>query len=192
MLPSHDEAHRAVAARLSPAALAHSERVAETAAAIAKAYGMDPDAARVAGLLHDWHRETPGEELLARARELGIPVTDVDESVTYLLHGPVAARDLAEVFPGIAEDITAAVGAHTYGSVSMTPLAKIVYVADVLEPGRRHARAEALREQVGVMSLDRLFAATYAASVRHLVDTGRRIHPHTVAVWNRHVAGDRP
>ncbi len=52
-----DAIERALAARLSDAAFAHSVRTAETAENLAAVYGVDPELARVAGLLHDWDRE---------------------------------------------------------------------------------------------------------------------------------------
>lgn len=184
MFPSYDEALVLLAARLSERALAHSVRVAEEAAALAQRYGVEPEAARVAGLLHDWHRETASADLVARAQQAGITVSDVDLTVPYLLHGPVAAVDLAERFPGIDAELLQAVAAHTYGAPAMSDLAMVVYVADVIEPKRHHATVGALREAVGTVSLNELFVRAYAASLHHLVDARLHIHPSTVETWN--------
>lgn len=184
MTVTYEQAHELVERRLSAASLGHSERVAATAAHLASQYGEDPEAARLAGLLHDWHREMPAEELLQRARELGIEVTDVDEAVPYLLHGPVAQADLSREIPGISEEVLVAVGAHTYGVPDMPRLAMIVYIADVMEPNRHQEGASALRASAGIRTLDDLFAEAYAASLNHLVERRRRIHPQTVSTWN--------
>jgi len=186
---TYDDARTSLAARLSASAMGHSERVAAMAGELAGIYGVDPGAARLAGLLHDWHREVSGDELVARAQALGIPVTDVDVAVPYLLHGPVAGAELADEFPDLGPEIVEAVGAHTYGSPSMSPLAKVVYVADVIEPGRGQQGVEELRRLVGTCSLQELFTHTYAASLHHLLERRRRIHPQTVATWNDIVAG---
>lgn len=175
--------------RLSPDAFGHSERVARTAERLAEIYGVDPAAAACAGLLHDWHRETDGAELLARAHALGVTVTPVDEAVPYLLHGPVAGAELAREMPALTGEIVAAIAAHTYGAAEMSPLAMIVYVADVIEPDREHDGVEDLRAAAGSVPLDELFARAYVASVEHLVRTRRHIHPMTVETWNRYVAG---
>jgi len=188
---AYDIAHDAVSSRLSPRARAHSERVAETAARLAERYGLDVDEARLAGLLHDWHRELPGDELIARATALGIEVTSADKAVPYLLHGPVAERELAAVFPDLSVGVLDAVGAHTYGSVPMSALAMVVYVADVIEPERDYKGVERLREQVSECSLEELFAEAYAASLRHIIKRRRPIHPATLEVWNRIVASER-
>ena len=187
----YDTMRAAVAARLSPGAAGHSERVAQTAAALAERYGVDIDDARVAGLLHDWCKDVPGEELIRLAEEYGISVTGVDRAVPYLLHGAVAAAVLPADFPWLTPGIIAAIESHTYGCAGIDDLGMIVYIADTIEPGRSHRSADALREAVGALSLPELFERTYAESVSHLVDGRRPIHPSTVETWNSLVAGDR-
>lgn len=184
MSMTYDQAHGHLKARLSPMALGHSERVAATAGHIAALYGADVESARLAGLLHDWHRETPAEELVARARRLGLDVTEVDEAVPYLLHGPVAQADLELEMPDLSDDVLGAIGAHTYGTADMAPLSMIIYIADVIEPARHQDGVDSLRSSVGVRPLEDLFAEAYAASLHHLIDRRKRIHPQTVSTWN--------
>lgn len=190
MPTTYEAAQAAVNERLSPGAARHCERVASAAADLARRHGLDADEARVAGLLHDWHRETPGAELMRRAERLGLPVTDVDRAVPYLLHGPVAAAEIREVFPDLSDSAVEAIGAHTFGAPGMGELAMVVYIADVIEPGRTHDGVERLRVCAESEPLEQAFADTYAASLRHIVKRRKPIHPTTVAVWNTHVAGD--
>lgn len=191
MSVTYSRARQAIAARLSVPALEHSERVAAGAVSLAALYGVDEADAALAGLLHDWDRETAPGDLVARARELGLDVTDVDEAVPYLLHGPVAAAGLAAEFPDLPDTVIEAVGAHTYGVPGMSELAMVVYIADVIEPSRQHEGVAALRESVGTRPLDELYAEAYSASLHHLIDTRRRIHPQTVATWNAIVSDTR-
>lgn len=186
-----DEALAAVSRRLGEAGLRHSLGVAETAAHLAETYGADADEARLAGLLHDWSKETSAGELLESARTLGIPVTDVDRAVPYLLHAAVAAAEIRSALPQVSDAVARAVAVHTYGAESMEPLDMIVYVADTIEPERTHAGVDTLRDAVGRVSLEELFTQAYASSLRHLVDTRRRIHPATVGMWNRLVSKER-
>jgi predicted HD superfamily hydrolase involved in NAD metabolism len=188
--PSWETALAALGERLDERGVRHSTGVAAMAERLARTYGLDVDSARLAGLLHDWCKDVSGEELLGRAEALGIPVTDADRAVPYLLHAPVAARELKDALPGIDGEVLDAIAAHTYGSSTLTPLDMAVYVADTLEPGRTHAGVEELRALIGSVSLDELFALAYADSLRHLVDSRRRIHPETVATWNRIVGGE--
>lgn len=190
MTPTYDVALTALGARLDERGVSHSVRVAVMAAHLAETYDLDTEEARLAGLLHDWCKNMTGPELLERAGILGIPVTDADRAVPYLLHAPVAAAALKRAFPGISRTVLDAVGAHTYGSATLAPLDMVVYIADTLEPARTHAGAGELRELAGVISLEELFTRTYADSLRHLIESRRRIHPETVATWNQIVGGE--
>ena len=69
---TYSRAFEAVRARLSDASAAHSERVAATAGGLALAYGVDPESARLAGVLHDWDREQSAGALISAARSAGI------------------------------------------------------------------------------------------------------------------------
>jgi HD superfamily phosphohydrolase YqeK len=66
----------------------------------------------------------------------------------------------------------------------------VLYVADLTEPERDYQGVSELRAAVGSVPLSELFARGYALSVRHLLDSRRRIHPSTVATWNRFVVGE--
>ena len=175
-------------ARLDEKGLAHSLRAADTAAGLALVYGVDPAAAKLAGALHDWDRDRDGEELMAAATAQGLGVSEADRAVPYLLHARTGARALEEAFPGISGDVVTAVERHTVGAADMSPLDMVVYLADMIEPARDYEGIQELRNAVGNMPLAELFALGYQHSVAHLVQTRRRIHPDTVAVWNALVA----
>jgi predicted HD superfamily hydrolase involved in NAD metabolism len=188
---TYQQAHEALAARLSPQALGHCERVAETAAEIAARFGVDAERARLAGLLHDWGREDGDEALLSAAEAAGIPVDDVDRRVPYLLHADVSAAEIRDRFPELGDDIVQAVACHTFGRVGMTPLDKVVYIADSIEPGRDFLGVEELRAMAHGCDLEELFISTYARSISGLIQRRRPIHPGTAAVWNWIVTEDR-
>lgn len=188
MAVTYESAAALLQERLGERAFAHCVRVAQTAAQIAAIYGVDPDDARLAGLLHDWDRELDHESLAATAQRDGIGHTPEEFQTTDLLHAHTGALALKERFPGISADVVRAVERHTLGAVGMQPLDMVLYVADTVEPGRSYAGVNDLREAVGTVSLDDLFASAFAQTVAHLVKERRHIHPITVAVWNAHVA----
>jgi predicted HD superfamily hydrolase involved in NAD metabolism len=179
----------AVQARLEHKAAKHSQRVATAAVALASAYGVDVDSARLAGLLHDWDRETSPDDLLAEAQQAGLELTDAEAANPHLLHARTGAIGARNAFPGLSDDVVQAISRHTIGAVDMTPLDMVVYLADMIESRRDYPGVGELRDAVGTVPLAELFARGYQQSVRHLVDARKRIHPETVAVWNRLVAG---
>lgn len=189
---SYARAEEALSTRLTAGALAHSRRVAQAAAVLAETYGVDVEQARLAGLLHDWNRDLSHEALVAEARAMGADTTDVDTLVPYLLHARTGASSAAFALPGLDDEVVDAIARHTVGAPQMTDLDKVVYLADMLEPGRKHAPLEELREGIGVLPLDDLFFVGYAASFRHLIEAEKLIHPETVAVWNSLVESRKP
>ncbi len=188
MTSRETEAHGLLRAHVSADTLGHCERAAETAVRIAASYGVDVLQARLAGLLHDWSKEEAAAELMSRARRHGLPVTDADLAVPYLLHAPVGAVEVRGALPGIDEAVLRAIAAHTCGAREMSALDMVVYVADAIEPGRTHDGVKALRGAVGSVPLGELFARTYSASFRHLIEKRRWVHPVTIDVWNALVA----
>lgn len=181
---TYEEALAALEGRLSRGGMQHSIAVADEAARIAGVYDVDPDIARVAGLLHDWSRDITGPDLRASAQAHGIPITSVDEAVPYLLHAHVGAAELSEAFPELDIGVVNAVARHTLGSSDMTPLDMVVYLADMIEPGRSFEDVERLRGLVGEIALQDLYAEAYAVSIRHLVASRKRLHPETARTWN--------
>lgn len=189
---SVEDALAMVQSRLWPDAAEHCRLVADTAAELAAAYGVDIESARIAGLLHDWDREQPPAALLAAAGAHGIEVSAADSAGPHLLHARTGAVSLRETFPELDDEVLDAVSRHTLGAVAMTSLDMVVYIADMIEPSRDYSGVDGLRGAVGSASLRELFALCYQQSVSHLVAARKRIHPVTVDVWNEYVAVAKP
>lgn len=186
----YPEITAAVRERLGEPAFKHCMRVADTAASLGVIYGIDPAEAWLAGLLHDWDRELDDTELVRAARDAGIAADATEAEVPYLLHARTGAAAVAERFPELPPGVVSAVANHTVGSASMSDLDCIVYVADMIEPGRTFKGVDELREAAGTVSLQDLFALAYQHSLMHLIRSRKLIHPDTVAIWNTLVARD--
>lgn len=188
--PSLETAHSALAGRLTARSLGHCERVADVCRDLAAQFGADADEAALAGMLHDWSRDESAEDLIAYAQEHGLPVSDVDRAVPYLLHASVAAAQVREAYPDIEPAVVDAIASHTVGEAGMTDLMRIVYIADTIEPARDFDGVDALRAMAAAPSttLGGLCFACYQRSLMHIVSSGRRIHPETVRAWNALVA----
>ncbi|MGP1588247.1 MAG: bis(5'-nucleosyl)-tetraphosphatase (symmetrical) YqeK [Treponemataceae bacterium] len=125
----------------------HSLRVAQTAEKLAKKYGLDGYRAKFAGISHDICKDFSNESLIELAQKDGKVIDDLERQVPSLLHGRAAAVLLLEKFfldPVHDKDIIEAVQNHTFGKVHMCDLAKILYVADKIEPGRPHVNEDYL------------------------------------------------
>ncbi len=186
-MTSPDEAQRLLAGRLSPRRLEHSRRVAATAVELARRWGAPPDAAEVAGLLHDYCREVTADEILAAVRRYGIPMgaTEARRPVG-LLHGPVAAAELRAL--GVDEDVCRAIARHTVGAPGMSALDKCVYLADFCEPGRESYATDQVRA-IAASSLDEAVGAAARYSLLDLITRRRGVVPDALALYNEHHGG---
>ena len=116
--------------------MAHSRRVADLAADLCISYGLEGEKGRLAGLAHDLARDLPAERVRELALRDGQVESVLEGRYPVLLHGRAAAVYLRED-PGIVDpEILEAVACHVTGCPGMGLLAKIVFVADFLEPGR--------------------------------------------------------
>lgn len=164
----------------------HSLGVSETACRLARAYEVDPFLATAAGLLHDWDKVLPDEELVSRAIRYHIDIAGSPALAAPLLHGPVAARELPELFGELPGSVFQAIARHTVGAPDMAPLDMVVFVADTIEPNRRGDYADALRAQVGEVSLTELFFACFTQGLVYVLQTGRYLYPTAIDIYNRY------
>lgn len=177
-----------------PAGLAeHVIRVVDEAARLSAIYDIDRDAVRVAALGHDLLRAHSRERLLAIAEEQGYPLDDVDRMEPILLHGPLAVPILQEQYGVLDADVLGAVAYHTTAHAGMTPLQKLLFIADKIEPHKR-ARAEEI-DHVAVLAVRDLDGAlqTYLKyHIQYALRTGWPLHANTIAARNELVARSRP
>lgn len=173
--------------RVGAKRFAHCLGVSKACVQLAKAYGVDVEKARLAGLLHDWDKGMDDDEARARVAELGMQ-DEVDpwvvERMPRVLHGYTAARALARDFPEIPDDVLQAIDRHTTAAEDMTPLDMVLYIADAIEPGRKFGRIDELRASVGVVDLEELYYQTYDYWTFLLFDRKKTLHPDTMRIWN--------
>ena len=171
---------------LKPKRYEHSIRVFETALQMAKHYHADEQKVALAALLHDCGRQVPKEESVDKARELGIPVDPVEEAQPILLHAKLGVYYAIRKY-GIDADnkeVLDAIRYHSTGTADMTDTAKIVFLADLIEPGRDFEGVEALRE-ASFRDLDRGMLLSYDNTIRYLLEDGLLIHPDAIAGYNQ-------
>lgn len=165
----------------------HSLGVASTAVRLARVYDVDPFEAAAAGLLHDWDKVLTNDEVVARAIHYGVDVAGSPQNAAPLLHGPVAARELPELFPELPAAVFQAIDRHTLGAPDMSPLDMVVFTADAIEPGRHGSYAEALRAMIGSSSLRDLFFATFSQGLVYVIQSGRYLYPTASSIYNHYV-----
>ena len=175
---TYEEMRARLAERLAPGRYQHSLGVADTAAELARRFGMDEERAHTAGLLHDCGRTYATAELPGEARRRGIPIGRIEAAMPLLLHAYVGAYLIYDA--GIAQ----AIWRHTVGGRGMTALDQIIYFADMIEPSREYPEVEHLRELARTASLDAMLLVGLTESIRFVLKKGGLVHPDTVAARN--------
>ncbi|UUZ85455.1 bis(5'-nucleosyl)-tetraphosphatase (symmetrical) YqeK [Paenibacillus sp. P26] len=160
----------------------HTEGVMATAVLLAKRYGADPVKAELAAILHDVCKYWPVEEQARVIRENGLPqdLLDYDKELWHAHAGAFVARNRYGIDD---EEVLDAIRYHTSGRERMTPLDKVVCLADYIEPGRDFPGVHNIRE-IAEHSLEGALVAGFDGTIRFLLDKGRRIYPLTVLSRN--------
>ena len=179
-----DEMRQALQARVKASRYRHSLGVSQTAEQLARIYGVGQNEAAVAGLLHDWDKSLTGDELKRKAKKLKLADKEVREHATGVLHSWTAAATLRDEFPELSDTVLQAISRHTCGAVGMSDLDMVVFVADIIEPGRDFPDIEGLRAAVGEVCLEELFYRTYKANFMYLLSADMVVAPPSLDVYN--------
>lgn len=158
----------------------HSVRVAETARRMCVLYGEDPEKGYFAGVAHDMCKDLDDETQISLASRDGRPITDVERKKPALLHGRAAAVKLNRDFGVTDADIIQAVSYHTFGGENLCPLAKIIFAADKIEPGRPQSTPEYLEAKLS-KSLDELVLEVVQENIDYLNLKGKVVAPQTLS-----------
>lgn len=170
---------------------AHCCGVATVASDLASVWGVAADKAHFAGLLHDYARNLSGRELLSLAQKHAYSIDQYEHEHPILLHGVVAAWKVQE--SGLCDDdeVLAAIRLHVTGDSGMNSLAQLIFVADMIEPGRRYDGVENLRSLASTDPGQALISALNK-KIAYLTQIGASVHPRTIAAlrWAMRISRD--
>ena len=145
----------------------HSVRTAEMCRKLCALYGLDEKTGYFAGISHDMCKNFKPEQLLSLAQEDGADVSELERKKPSLLHGRAAAVLLKNNFGVTDSSVLEAVANHTFGKTGMCSLAKVLYAADKIEPGREHVTEDYLARLLA-LSLDGLVKAVLEENIDYL------------------------
>ncbi len=187
------EVHDWLKAHLKTNRYLHSKNVAEMAAALSDIYDVNVEAAVRAGILHDAGKGFSGPELIAFCKKHKIKVPffeDICRQEPSLLHSFVS-RWLAQNQFGVKDkDVLTAIAEHTLGSLKMSTLSKILFVADISSKDRKYKDAFVIRN-LALQDLDK--ALLYAANRKLLftIDSQKWLCPLGIDLWNHLVKQEK-
>jgi predicted HD superfamily hydrolase involved in NAD metabolism len=173
-----------IAKRMPQKRFEHVLRVAETATTLAIRYRISKTKAELAALFHDIAKYMDRELLQSI-----ILTEELDNRLLLfhheLWHGPVGAIIARDEFGVSDEDILNAIRYHTTGRAKMSSLEKLIYVSDMIEPGREFPGVATLR-RITEENLDSAMGACIQQSVQFLISKGVPVFPDSIDCYNEH------
>ncbi len=183
---TREEAKELAKDTLSRERYRHTLCVEKAAKRIAEEYGIDPEKAKIAALLHDICKEMPDEDLLQTLK--GSDIIEAEQAEMYLpvLHAfagaVVVRRDL-----GLDEDTANAVCYHTTGRAGMSLLERTVFLADCISEDRDYKNLDELRS-LAKKSPDEACLLALRNSIIHVTKQLKPLNPLSCAAFNRFVS----
>ena len=179
--------------RLPEHARMHVEQVRVSAVELARLHGVDAARAELAALAHDVCRATSSPELLRLAAAFRIPVTPLEQALPVFLHGPVGAEVLLRDYVVEDPEVLNAVRCHTMGRAAMTPLDKVLFLADKLDPSKvgRYPFIGQVAE-LARRDLDQAIRRFIDHQLTAFIEGGDLVHPSMAAARNDAVLRGRP
>lgn len=117
----------------------HSLGVVSVSRMLAERFSLSADDAAYIGIYHDAYRYSCTSDTPAFCRSCGLEVFPEEEKEPMLLHGALASIHFSEDAEGdVPEYFKVAVRHHTLGHKEMGLYGAILYIADYMEPGRKH------------------------------------------------------
>ncbi len=161
-----------------PSRLKHTLGVRKTALGLAHIYHADSYTCQVAALLHDWDKYLVGDDLIREAENLKIDMGVDLHLVEPLLHGKITARKVPAIYPEVSASALRAIDAHTTGEMHPTHESAVIYIADLIEPGRpNYDSIQKIRSLVGKVDLKTLYYKAMSSTIQYLEDTDKYVWP---------------
>ena len=163
----------------------HIERSRDVGRELAVRFGVDAAKVDLGVATHDLARAMRPDDLLSEARRLGLDVHPVEERHPVLLHGAVAAYRL-EHEDGLTDpDVLEAVRWHTTGRGGMGEVAKVVFLADKLDPVKveRYAYLEGVASALED-GLDAAILRLLDQEIAYFLEKGMLVHPDCLELRN--------
>lgn len=169
--------------KLTPKRYEHSIAVMKRSVELAKRYGVDTEKAKLAGILHDVMKDEDKRILLQFIQDSDILLSVAEKNGPPLWHAMVGLLYVRDVLKIEDADVLNAIRYHTTGRANMSPLEKVVYLADLTSADRDYPDVEETRKR-SEQSLDIGMLYSINFLICDLVKKGNMLHQDTVDCYN--------
>ena len=164
---------------LTPSRYMHTLGVEAMAIELGERYHINTARLATAALLHDYAKCMSAETKKKLCRKYQIKITPLEEKNLDLLHAKLGSY-IAQDRYGIEDfEILDAIYYHTTGKPAMTDFAKIIYIADAIEPGRGTQDYLEKARKLATISLNETMRYLMAETLDFLSYKGKEINPLT-------------
>ncbi len=171
----------------------HTLGVIDEAKRLAQKYGVSIEKAEISAMLHDCAKnldEAENKSMLTLCEEYGVKLDSYAKEEKALIHAYLG-REVAKKDYGITDpEILDAIYYHTTARVGMSDLEKVIYIADMTEPGRTIQQADEIRKLTEI-GLDEALLYAIGCSIKHVIRKGTLIHPDSIDAFNELVKSGR-
>ncbi len=164
--------------RLSPQRYLHTLGTAGLMGQLAERFDQNAEEWYFVGLWHDMAREWSDDELIDFVDQHGMKTLPIERRNPMLLHGAVAAQKMGLYYEDATRSMWRALRWHTFGHPDFDLLGKAMYVADYIEPTRKHISDREKRFILEAGSLDFMVLRVYDHVIRNSGAKGK-IYPLT-------------
>lgn len=157
--------------------------MADCAKELAELNGVDTGKAYLCGLLHDIEKNRPWDEQERYMEQLGDALPDHVIQNKKLWHAPAGAAFMRDELGILDADMIRAIKYHTTGRPNMSPLEKVLYVADYVSIERDYPGVERVRE-AAYRNLDEAILIGGRFTLISLLERYRKVNYDTFAMYN--------
>ena len=161
----------------------HSIAVADMAKKLAATMGADEQKAYATALVHDITKDTPLEIQLQILENSGIILSSLENQMPQLWHAISGAEYVKQNFTNVDSEVIDAIRYHTTAKESMSPLCKIVYMADCISDDRSYDKVEDLRK-LAFLDINKAIVFSASHTISMLCDKNLPIHADTYNAYN--------
>ncbi|HAV42753.1 TPA: hypothetical protein DCX15_01880 [bacterium] len=176
---------------LSPFRYRHSLATQKVAVDLAHYYNLDTARASLAAFLHDCGKGFSTREAESYIEKYGVRLDAIEKEEPELWHGPIG-EEMAKHEFGIKDSVVLrAIRIHSTAEGRMSTIAKIVYIADYLEPNR-HLKGKGQIIKFAFKDLDLACLYVLNHKLSYILHKKVFVHPRSIEARNNLLKTIRP
>lgn len=161
---------------------------------LARYHGCDPDRLAIAGVLHECGKIYNSDELISKAEDFDIPITEmVLASPIEILHGVIGSNLAKEMFGVEDNEVLTSIKHHNYGANEMTIFTKILFVASKIYKFDIKYNNEVNEiKDTASKDIDKAVMMTFDLLLKGFIEEGKLINNQIVNSRNKMILSLKP